>query len=109
MILKYFHPEDSFSLSPRSAPLAAAIIAPLSTLLDIPALTERWFFRYGQPLRDPTANLTLSAIGLLFNFIANLLLMVRFTESEEWWRRATHFSMICWLFKVSEHRLVRLH
>jgi potassium channel subfamily K, other eukaryote len=31
----------------RVLPLVTAIIAPLSTLLDIPAVTQRWYAYYG--------------------------------------------------------------
>ena len=86
--------------SPQFAPLVAAVIAPLSTLLDIPALTENWFFRNDTPLRDPVANLTLSAVGLLFNVLANLLLILRFSVNDTWWRIATNLSLVCWVLKV---------
>jgi potassium channel subfamily K, other eukaryote len=113
---------------PVFAPLIAAVLAPLSTLLDIPAFSEvsfiirvklktcilwmlmlssqRWFFTTdpttgnSKPLPDPTTNLALSAVGLAFNVLANALLLVRFSVSERWWRYATKFSLACWVLKV---------
>ena len=89
---------------PVLAPLFAAVFAPLSTLLDIPALTEPWFFQEHtdglQKLPDPTACLTLSAIGLTFNVLANGLLIARFSTGERGWQLATKLSMGCWIIKV---------
>lgn len=89
---------------PVFAPLLAAVFAPLSTLIDIPALTEPWFFHSTsngqQKLPDPHPNLALSGIGLFFNVLANGLLIARFSTSERWWRNATRLSMACWILKV---------
>lgn len=83
------------------APLLAAIISPLSTLFDIPALTERWYFKAGIEQPDPTASLVLSGVGLGANIIANILLVVRFSTADEWWRVATRASIVWWTIKVS--------
>ncbi|RSH91590.1 hypothetical protein EHS25_008959 [Saitozyma podzolica] len=82
----------------KYCPLIAAVLAPLSTLLDIPALTEPWFSRNGVPVRDFRASLVLSAVGLVLNILANALLVIRFSSSKEKrWRRATSWSTLCWL------------
>ena len=86
-------------------PLLAAVIAPLSTLLDIPALTEPWFFERGNRLSDPKVNITLSAVGLVVNFLANVLLVLRFSVGNQWWKWATRSSLACWIMKVSLHDL----
>lgn len=83
------------------APLLAAIIAPLSILFDIPALTERWYLKAGVEQADPTASLALSGVGLGANIIANVLLVVRFSTADEWWRVATRASIVWWTTKVS--------
>ncbi|KAF8511620.1 voltage-gated potassium channel [Hysterangium stoloniferum] len=96
----------------RVAPLLAAILAPFSVLFDIPALSESWFVDSDSnvfliptrvtPLPDPKGNITLSAVGLLFNVIANALLIVRFSTgaSAKWWRVATRLSIVSWICKV---------
>lgn len=98
--------KDDLLAFPTFAPLIAAVIAPLSTLLDIPALTEPWFFQQDSntgnmnPLPDPHANLALSAIGLAFNVAANGLLIIRFSVSDSMWQYATRASLVCWIAKV---------
>jgi potassium channel subfamily K len=92
----------------RLAPLLAAIIAPLSTLLDIPALAESWFRDdFEIPIKDPRGSVVLSAAGLAFNVVANLLLLVRFstTTSETVWGWATRLSVFCWWAKVPIHKI----
>ncbi|WWC89755.1 uncharacterized protein L201_004681 [Kwoniella dendrophila CBS 6074] len=85
----------------KYCPLVSAIFAPLSTLLDIPALTQHWYAQNGVPLPDPTACLTLSAIGLALNIIANILLVMRFSaKSTWWWKHSTRWSLLCWLGKT---------
>ncbi|KAH8120674.1 voltage-gated potassium channel [Phellopilus nigrolimitatus] len=97
--------KDDLRTLPVFAPLVAAVFAPLSTLLDIPALTEPWFFQtdadtgVAHALNDPRANLVLSAVGLAFNVLANALLIVRFSVTDGYWRGATRASMICWVLK----------
>ncbi|KAF8594432.1 voltage-gated potassium channel [Ceratobasidium sp. AG-I] len=83
------------------APLTAAIIAPLAVLLDIPALTEKWYIRNGEPQSDPLASLILSGLSLGFSIFANALLVVRFSlrdENNGW--IATQVSILCWIIKV---------
>lgn len=81
-------------------PLLAAVIAPMSTLLDIPALTEPWFLQQGERLPDPRINLALSAVSLVLNFAANALLVLRFSVGNRLWKRAIGTSLICWIVKV---------
>ncbi|KAF8594433.1 voltage-gated potassium channel [Ceratobasidium sp. AG-I] len=82
------------------APLTAAVIAPLAVLLDIPALTEKWYTRDGEPRPDPRASLILSGLSLGFSVIANALLVVRFSLRGANWRIATRISIVCWIVKV---------
>ncbi|WWD01178.1 hypothetical protein V866_008118 [Kwoniella sp. B9012] len=85
----------------KYCPLVSAIFAPLSTLLDIPALTQHWYARDGSPQSDPKACLVLSAVGLALNIIANILLVMRFSaKSKWWWKHSTRWSLICWLGKT---------
>ncbi|EIN05813.1 voltage-gated potassium channel [Punctularia strigosozonata HHB-11173 SS5] len=83
------------------APVLAAVLAPLSVLLDIPALSERWYRRDGKTIADPPASLTLSAVGLAFNVIANALLIVRFSLTARASRFATRLSVPFWGLKVA--------
>ena len=46
-------------------PLVTSLIAPLSTLYDIPGLTQRWYTFNGEEVSDPPANVALSAVGEL--------------------------------------------
>ncbi|KZO98463.1 voltage-gated potassium channel [Calocera viscosa TUFC12733] len=80
-------------------PLLAAVVAPLSILLDIPALAETWYVENGLPLPDPPASLVLSALSLALSILADALLLVRFSVWEKYWRIATHVSVICWVVK----------
>jgi hypothetical protein len=98
------------------SPLAAAVIAPLAVLLDIPALTvgnqfqspgcradrkqEKWYTRNGQPQSDPRASLILSGLSLGFSLVANALLVIRFSLQGRKWMIATQMSVACWLVKV---------
>lgn len=97
---------DDLRALPQFAPLLAAVLAPLSTLLDIPAYTEHWFFSKSSsdgtltPLPDPHTNLSLSLAGLIFNIIANGLLIVRFSVGNRTWRIATRVSLGNWVLKV---------
>jgi potassium channel subfamily K len=74
-------------------------MAPLSTLLDIPALTQHWYSFGEADVDDATTSLVLSAVGLGFNVLANILLVVRFSASKHW-RIASHVSLVAWLIKV---------
>ncbi|KEP46386.1 ion channel protein [Rhizoctonia solani 123E] len=82
------------------SPLTAALIAPLAVLLDIPALTEKWYNRNGEPQPDPRASLILSGLSLGFSLIANALLVVRFSLQGTGWKIATRISVACWFIKV---------
>ncbi|CAE7156995.1 unnamed protein product, partial [Rhizoctonia solani] len=82
------------------SPLTAALIAPLAVLLDIPALTEKWYTRDGEPQADPRASLILSGFSLSFSLIANALLLVRFSLQGRGWTIATRVSVACWSVKV---------
>ncbi|CAD6573140.1 MAG: hypothetical protein TREMPRED_000733 [Tremellales sp. Tagirdzhanova-0007] len=83
-------------------PLVAAIIAPVATLLDIPALTQHWYTRYGVSQPDPKASLILSGFSLSFNIFANILLIIRFSaKSTFWWRHSTRWSLLMWLAKTT--------
>ncbi|KIM79102.1 hypothetical protein PILCRDRAFT_567574 [Piloderma croceum F 1598] len=81
-------------------PLLAALIAPITSLLDIPALTQRWYARYGVPQPDFTASIVLSAVGLVFNLLANALLVLRFSATAKSWHLATVISLVCWFLKT---------
>ncbi|KAJ1300970.1 hypothetical protein OPQ81_003395 [Rhizoctonia solani] len=81
-------------------PLAAAVIAPLAVLLDIPALTEKWYTLNGQPQSDPRPSLILSGLSLGFSLIANALLVIRFSLQGKRWMIATQISVVCWVVKV---------
>ncbi|KAF8688616.1 Voltage-gated potassium channel, partial [Rhizoctonia solani] len=82
------------------SPLTAAVIAPLAVLLDIPALTEKWYTRNGQPQPDPRASLILSGLSLSFSLVANALLVIRFSLEGRRWMIATQISVACWIAKV---------
>ncbi|KAG8718876.1 hypothetical protein FRC08_004164 [Ceratobasidium sp. 394] len=82
------------------APLTASLIAPLAVLLDIPALTEKWYTRDGESQSDPRASLILSGFSLGFSLIANVLLVIRFSLGGSRWRIATRVSVLCWTVKV---------
>ncbi|KAM0750985.1 voltage-gated potassium channel [Meredithblackwellia eburnea MCA 4105] len=86
--------------SAKFAPLLCAVLAPLATLLDIPALTQKWYTLDGKSAPDPGASLVLSAVGLAMNVCANALLVARFTVRESWWRKVTTASVICWCVKL---------
>lgn len=56
-------------------------LAPIVTLLDIPALTQRWYTNEaGVPQADPVASIALSAVSLAFCFIGNILMMIKFSS-----------------------------
>ncbi|KII87652.1 hypothetical protein PLICRDRAFT_643132 [Plicaturopsis crispa FD-325 SS-3] len=85
----------------RYAPLVAALLAPLSTIYDIPALSQRWYvLSDGTQVPDPKASLILSAVGLAFNVGANTLLALRFSSSNRRWRIATVLSLALWIAKT---------
>jgi hypothetical protein len=55
----------------RYGPLVAALVAPTSTLYEIPGLTQPWYKYNGVNVADPTPSLVLSGIGLALNVFAN--------------------------------------
>ncbi|WVQ71866.1 hypothetical protein IAR50_001408 [Cryptococcus sp. DSM 104548] len=86
----------------KYCPLISATLAPMSTLMDIPALGQRWYSKYGITQSDPTASLVLSAVGLALNVIANILLVVRFSSKKPFWiRHASKWSLYFWLGKTT--------
>jgi potassium channel subfamily K len=52
---------------------------------------------------DYPASLILSSVGLGFNVLANVLLIIRFSVGEKWRRTATRVSTICWDTKVKSY------
>jgi potassium channel subfamily K len=70
---------ESVRQAANYAPLLAAILAPVSTLYDIPALAQKWYAFNGQNLPDPRASLILSGLSLAFSIIANVFLVLRFS------------------------------
>ncbi|RSH94166.1 hypothetical protein EHS25_003969 [Saitozyma podzolica] len=93
-----FHPLHHLRVAAKYSPLIAAILAPLSTLLDIPGLSEPWLTRDGVALPDPRTSIARSAIGLLLNVLANVLIILRFSSAKHW-KLATSLSTFCWLGK----------
>lgn len=95
------------------SPLLSAVFAPFSVLFEIPALTEPWFIKFdpnvllnpnkANSIPDAPGNIVLSALGLGFNVLANVLLIFRFSSGAGWWRLATRLSVLSWVLKVS-HR-----
>ncbi|GFZ48406.1 hypothetical protein JCM24511_06154 [Saitozyma sp. JCM 24511] len=85
----------------KYCPLIAAILAPLSTLLLIPAVAEHWYTRNGVPVRKFPISIFLSAVGMALNLLANVLLILRFSFlKDKRWRYATSWSTICWLITL---------
>jgi potassium channel subfamily K len=76
------------------APVIAGVIAPFSVLLDIPALSERWYAKNGTPAPDPAASLVLSGVALGFALAGNVLLVVRFSTSN-------HHIRIRWMIPLT--------
>ncbi|ADV20024.1 potassium channel protein [Cryptococcus gattii E566] len=85
----------------KYCPLISAILAPFSTLMDIPALSQRWYSQNGVTQPDPKASLALSGVGLGLNVIANILLVIRFSSKAPFWvNHSTKWSLYCWLGKT---------
>ncbi|KAK8869612.1 hypothetical protein IAR55_000179 [Kwoniella newhampshirensis] len=85
----------------KYCPLVSAILAPLSTLLDIPALSQHWYLKEGVAQPDFKASIVLSAIGLALNVIANVLLVVRFSSKDPFWvNHSTKWSLLFWILKT---------
>ncbi|ORY84754.1 hypothetical protein BCR37DRAFT_344839, partial [Protomyces lactucae-debilis] len=84
----------------RSLPLLAALIAPLSVLLDIPALSQPWYGSESKRITDDKVSLILSAFSFFFNLIANVLLMLRFSvKTDRAVTLATNWSIVFWILK----------
>ncbi|OXC65870.1 potassium channel protein [Cryptococcus neoformans] len=85
----------------KYCPLISATLAPFSTLMDIPALSQRWYSNNGVTQPDPKASLILSAVGLALNVVANILLVIRFSSKAPFWvNHSTKWSLYCWLGKT---------
>lgn len=94
----------------QMTPLMAAIFGPLSILLGIPSLTQRWRGQLLDPpvlsngvsnvlsLPDPTLELALSAISLFVEVLANTLLVLRFSNFHTKW--TTWISYWFWIAKI---------
>lgn len=97
----------------KNNPLLAAIAAPTSTLLDIPALIvspeqpmhanhsqQPWYIRDGETIPDRRACVALSSTSLGLNILAMFLLLLRFSSSKGVWQRAADLSVVFWLLKT---------
>lgn len=85
----------------RLVPLLAALVAPLSVLYDVPALSQPWYGKEDQALTDETTSLILSSFSLALNIAANGLLLLRFSvDSPKKYTLATRASMIMWILKA---------
>lgn len=94
----------------QMTPLMAAIFGPLSILLGIPSLTQRWHGQLLDPpvlpngasnflsLPDPTLELVLSAISLFVEILANTLLVLRFSNFHT--KGTTWISYWFWIAKI---------
>ena len=86
------------------APLMACILGPLSILLNIPALTQRWRVyvtndKVIDSIPDPSLNIILSACSLVCEVFANAILMLRFSNIAL--RITTPLSLVLWIAKVA--------
>jgi hypothetical protein len=101
--------EDASSWAQLS-PLIAATLGPLSILLGIPCLTQRWhgvvldpqllpngWLNY-QPLADPPLTIVLGSIMLVCEVTGNILLILRF--SDFYVRATTWLSYGFWILKI---------
>lgn len=90
---------SSFTLG---GPLIAALLAPASTLYDIPALSMRWYALNGVSVPDPYASRVISVISLVCSIIANALLVIRFTvHAPKAWRLGIIASTVGWILKTA--------
>lgn len=94
----------------QMTPLIAATLGPLSVLLGIPTLTQRWHGRVLDPptktngvsnfeeLPDPTVNLVLAGISLFCEVMGNGLLILRFSNFHT--KVTTWVSYAFWWAKI---------
>ncbi|GAO51244.1 hypothetical protein G7K_5352-t1 [Saitoella complicata NRRL Y-17804] len=89
------------------APVVGMLLGPMSILLAIPSLTQRWRARLingdevFQP--DPGINIVLSSISLFFDVMGNACLLVRFIRgrvSTKIWGMMIKVCLICWSSKI---------
>ena len=95
----------------QMTPLMAAIFGPLSILLGIPSLSQRWHGKLLDPpvlsngfsnfasLPDPPLELVLSAVSLFIEILANTLLVLRFSNIHIRW--TTWISYCFWIAKFA--------
>jgi len=94
----------------QMTPLMAATLGPLSCLLGIPTLTQRWHGIVLDPplnpngtsnfqeLPDPALNLVLAGIALFCEVTGNALLILRFSNYHT--KVTTWLSYIFWIMKI---------
>jgi len=94
----------------QMTPLIAATLGPLSVMLGIPTLTQRWRGQVLDPpvlsdgtsnfqeLPDPPLNLVLAGIALLCEVAGNALLVLRFSNFHT--KISTYVSYAFWMAKV---------
>ena len=94
----------------QMTPLLAATFGPLSVLLGIPTLTQRWHGIVLDPpilpggrsnfieLPDPPLNLILGGVSLFCEVMGNTLLVLRFSNFHT--RVTTWVSYIFWMLKI---------
>lgn len=94
----------------QMAPLIAATLGPLSVMLGIPTLTQRWrgmvldppVLENGasnyQALPDPPLNLALAGVSLFCEIAGNALLVLRFSNFHT--KITTYVSYAFWMAKI---------
>lgn len=94
----------------QMSPLLAATFGPLSVLLGIPTLTQRWHGIVLDPpllpdgrsnfveLPDPPLNLILAGLSLFCEVMGNTLLVLRFSNVHT--RVTTWMSYVFWIMKI---------
>jgi hypothetical protein len=94
----------------QMTPLIAATLGPMSILLGIPSLTQRWHGQLLDPpvgamgasnfvaLPDPAVNLALAAVAVFCEFSGNALLILRFSNFHT--KITTWMSYAFWIAKL---------
>lgn len=94
----------------QMSPLMAATLGPLSVLLGIPTLTQRWHGKVLDPpvlsngssnfaeLPDPALNLVLAGLSLFCEVMGNTLLILRFSNFHT--KVTTWLSYFFWIAKI---------